>query len=171
MPKTKLESIVFTAVTAWFMVYIMTLYNIVLATGSFTNATFLTALKSMWMEFVIIFLCAYFISSRVAKYFAFRIVRPGDRQIMVIVTIQIFTVISQVALASILGVWHGYGFTAQFIPNYIATYCRNFVMALPVQLFLVGPAARALFRLLFRRVNGAKERSIEKALLREGIAE
>ena len=52
MPKTKLESIVFTAITAWMMVYLMTLYNIVLASGTFVNATFLTALKTMWMEFM-----------------------------------------------------------------------------------------------------------------------
>ena len=37
MPKTKLESVVFTAITAWTMVYIMTLYNKVIDYGSFTN--------------------------------------------------------------------------------------------------------------------------------------
>ena len=31
MPKTRGESIIFTAITAWMMVYIMTLYNTVLA--------------------------------------------------------------------------------------------------------------------------------------------
>ena len=77
MPKTKFESVIFTAVTAWIMVYIMTLYNTVLATGIFVNETFLIALKGMWLEFVIIFLCAYFISSPVAKHFAFCVVKPG----------------------------------------------------------------------------------------------
>ena len=171
MPKTKLESIVFTAVTAWIMVYIMTLYNIVLAAGTFVNADFLAAFQGMWLEFIIIFLCAYFISSRVAKRFAFRVVKPGDRPIFIILAIQTFTVLSQVALASILGVWHGYGFTSQFLPNYLMTYCRNFIMALPVQLFLAGPVARWLFRLLFRRVNGAQEKQIEKELRKAGIAE
>lgn len=151
MPKTKFESIIFTAVTAWIMVYIMTLYNVVLASGNFTNVTFFIALKGMWIEFIIIFVCAYFISSHVAKYFAFRVVQPGDRPIAIIFAIQVFTVVSQVALASILGVYHGYGFTNQFIPNYLITYCRNFIMALPVQLFIAGPAARLIFRTVFRR--------------------
>lgn len=151
MPKTKFESVIFTAVTAWIMVYIMTLYNTVLVTGTFVNETFLIALKGMWLEFVIIFLCAYFISIPVAKHFAFCVVKPGDRPIAIILAIQTFTVVSQVALASIMGVWHGYGFTSQFIPNYLATYCRNFIMALPVQLFIAGPIARKLFRLTFRR--------------------
>lgn len=107
MPKTKWGSVIFTAVTAWLMVYIMTLYNTVLASGIFVNETFLIALKGMWLEFVIIFLCAYFISSRIAKQLAFRIVKPDDRPILIILTIQVFTVLSQVALASVIGVWHG----------------------------------------------------------------
>ena len=135
------------------------------------NATFLIALKGMWLEFIVIFLCAYFIPSHVAGHFAFRVVKPGDRPIAIIFAIQTFTVVSQVALASILGVWHGHGFTSQFLPNYLTVYCRNFIMALPVQLFLAGPVARALFRLLFRRVNGAEEKKIEKELLKEGFAE
>lgn len=150
MPKTKFQSVVFTALTAWIMVYIMTVYNTALAAG-FSNRTFLIALKGMWVEYAIIFLCAFFISSHVAKHFAFKIVQPGDRQIVIILIIQVFTVVSQVALASILGVKHAYGFTNQFIPNYLVTYCRNFIMALPVQLFIAGPAARWIFRLIFMK--------------------
>lgn len=151
MPRTTGESVFFTALTAWLMVYGMTLYNLVLATGSFTNTSFLIALQEMWLEYVIIALCAYFISSPIAKRFAFRVVQPGDRPIAIILTIQVFTVVCQVALASILGVWHGFGFTSQFIPNYLLTYCRNFLLALPLQLLVVGPIARAAFRGVFRR--------------------
>lgn len=151
MPKTRKETIFFTAITAWMMVYIMTLYNTVLAKGSFTNKTFFIALKGMWVEYILIFLLAYFVSGRIAKYFAFRIVQPGDRPIFIIFAIQIFTVVAQVAFASIIGVFHGYGFTSNFIPDYLVTYCRNFVMALPMQLFIVGPLARWMFRSVFRR--------------------
>ena len=163
MPKTKFEAIVFTAITAWMIVYVMTLYNTVLATSSFTNSTFLIILKSMWIEFVIIFLCAYFISSKV--------VQPTDRGIVIVLMIQVFTVISQVALASILGVYHSYGFDTQFIPHYLITYCRSFMIALPVQLFIVGAMARYLFRVLFSSTNGVEEEKIEKELLEEGFAE
>lgn len=149
MPKTKFESCIFTAITAWIMVYIMTLYNHVLSTGTFTNASFLTALKGMWVEYIIIFACAYFISSKIAVKLAFRVVRPNDRQIFIIFAIQIFTVVCQVALASIIGVYHTYGFTNQFLPDYLITYCQNFVMAMPVQLFIAGPAARWVFRTIF----------------------
>ena len=157
MPKTRKESIFFTAITAWMMVYVMTLYNTVLATNSFTNATFFIALKGMWGEFIIIFLLAYFVSSHIAKHFAFRIVKKGDRPIFIIFAIQIFTVVTQVAFASIIGVFHGYGFNNNFIPDYLITYCRNFVMALPIQLFLVGPLARWIFRSVFLRSKKNQE--------------
>ncbi len=156
MPKTKAESVFFTAITAWMMVYGMTLYNIVLASGSFTNATFLYALQGMWVEFVIIFLLAYFVSGHLAKIFAFRVAQPTDRPIFIILMIQTFTVVWQVAFASILGVEHGYGITAQFLPNYITCYARNFLVALPLQIFFVGPLARLIFRSLFRRERAAE---------------
>ncbi len=149
MPRTKGETVFFTAITAWMMVYVMTLYNIVLSMGSFTNVTFLIALKEMWVEYVIIALLAYFVSGHLAKMCAFRVVQPGDRPICIIFMIQIFTVIWQVTFASVLGVYHGYGFTDNFVPDYLTTYCKNFIMALPLQLIIVGPLARLIFRTLF----------------------
>jgi hypothetical protein len=160
MPKTRGQSIFFTAITALMMVYAMTLYNTVLATGSFTNHTFLIALKGMWIEYIITALLAYFVSGHLAKICAFRVVKPGDRPIFIIFAIQTFTVIWQVAFASILGVYHGYSFTANFIPDYLTTYCRNFIMAFPLQLIIAGPLARLIFRKTFlKHINktGAEE--------------
>lgn len=150
MPKTKEESLYFTAITAWMMVYAMTLYNTDLANEKFTNGMFLIAIKSMWIEYIIIFILAFFVSSHIAKDLAFRVVQPGDRPI-IIFAIQIFTVVAQVAFASVIGVYHAYGFTAEFVPNYMITYCKNFIMALPLQLLIVGPLARFIFRKTFRQ--------------------
>ena len=71
--------------------------------------------------------------------------------VFIILTIQVFTVIWQVVFASIIGTFHGYGFTNNFIPNYLSTYCKNFVMALLLQLIIVGPFARFIFRSIFRK--------------------
>ena len=81
--------------------------------------------------------------------------------------IQVFTVVGQVALASILEIYHGYGFDSRFIPNYLMTYCCNFISALSVQLFIIGSSARYLFRVLFSAVNGDEE----KEFLEEGFTE
>lgn len=107
----------------------------------------------MWIEYIIIGLLAYFVSSRLAKMCAFRVVSPKERPIFIIGAIQAFTVIWQVAFASVLGVYHGYGFNGNFIPNYLVTYCRNFIMAFPLQLIIVGPLARLIFRTLFINRN------------------
>ena len=133
------------------MVYGMTLYNTVLGTGEFTNSTFLHALTGMWVEFVIIFLCACFIAGNVAKYLAFRVVQPGDRPIFIIFAIQIFTVIAQVFFASIMATVKIHGFTILFLPQFMTAYCKNFIMALPLQLIIAGPLARLLFRSIFLR--------------------
>ena len=106
MPKTRGESIFFTSITAWMMAYVMTLYNTVLATGTFTNLTFFIAPKNMWIEYIIIGLLAYFVSGHLAKMCAFRVVQPGDRPIFIIFAIQTFTVIWQVAFASVISVFH-----------------------------------------------------------------
>ncbi len=47
MPKTRFQSIIFTLITAWLMVYGMTLYNIVLSGVEFENTTFIIALKGL----------------------------------------------------------------------------------------------------------------------------
>ena len=151
MPKTLKESIVFTIICAWIMVYFMTLYNIVIAEGNFTNSTFLIALKSMWIDYVIIGLFSFLVASRIAPKLAFRIARPDDRPIVIIFCVQIFMIIQMVAFASIIGVYHTYGFTRNFIPDYLTTYCRNFIMAFPVQMVIAGPVTRFLFRRIFKQ--------------------
>lgn len=91
----------------------MTVYNTVLATGSFTNTTFLIALKGMWIEYIIIGLLAYFVSGHLSKMCAFRVVNLATGRFSL--CDQTFTVIWQVAFASVIGVYHGHGFTANFL--------------------------------------------------------
>ena len=55
------------------------------------------------IEYIIIFLCAYFISGHFAKQCAFHVVTFADRPTAIIFAIQTFTVVAQVALASIIG--------------------------------------------------------------------
>lgn len=157
MPKTRFQTFLFTLMTAWLMVYGMTLYNTVLGTGTFTNATFFRALTGMWVEYVIIFLCAYFIAGNAAKYFAFRVVLPGDRPIFIIFTIQIFTVIIQVFFASIMATVKIHGITNLFLPQLITAYCKNFIMALPMQMIIAGPLARFVFRSIFLRKERCRD--------------
>ncbi len=155
----------------------MTVYNTALAMGSFTNQTFLIALKGMWIEYIIIFLLAFFVSGSLAKHFAFKVVKPTDRPIAIILFIQIFTVVFQVLFASVIGVYHGYGFTSNLLPDYLVTYCKNFVLALPLQLLVVGPLARLIFRSVFRcekeneSVSNHEEMNSAQAIVRDDVSD
>ena len=55
------------------------------------------------LEWFIGLLCAFFIASRTSKYFAFRVAKPTDRPIFIILCIQTFTVCTMVPLMSLLG--------------------------------------------------------------------
>lgn len=140
MPKTTHESIFFTLVTAWMMVYGMTLYNLVRLSSQFTNASFLLVLKEMWLEYILDRALRLLSPPAAGPQAGIPVVQPGDRPICIILCIQVFTVLCQVALASILAVWHGNGFTAQFLPDYLSAYCRNFLFALAAPDFTGRPA-------------------------------
>ena len=61
MPKTLLEKIVFTVVMAAIMVYGMIVYNVALATGGVTNATFGMALHEMPIMVPVAFVLEFFV--------------------------------------------------------------------------------------------------------------
>lgn len=151
MPNTKLESFIFTFITAWLMVYGMTVYNMALSTSGLYNKYFFIALENMWIEFIVVFLCAFFVVPSIARKLAFKIVEPRDRPIFIILCIQVFTVLIMVTIITAFIVIFHNGLTSQFVSMYIKSFCLNFVMAMPLQIFIVGPIARKFFRIIFRR--------------------
>ena len=79
MPKTLLEKIVFTLVMAAIMVYGMIVYNVALATGGVTNATFGMALHEMPIMVPVAFVLEFFVVEKLATALAFTFMRPSDR--------------------------------------------------------------------------------------------
>jgi hypothetical protein len=150
-PKNKLQEIGFTLLMAGCMVYIMAVYNIATNNNGLTYATFRDALPGFPLEFLVGFLCAFFIASKTSTYLAFRIVTPKDRPIVQILAISIFTVCTMVPLMSLFGIFEANGFTSDFILIYVTNVCKNFIMALPLNIFLVGPLMRRVFNLIFYR--------------------
>lgn len=157
MPKTKFQSIVFTFMTSILMAYFMIVYNIAINSGvGLVNATFLAALKELPLEEIIVFVLAYFVASPIAKKLEFRIVNPQtENKMFVILSIQTFTVCVMVPLMSIYALFTQNLLNENVICNYITLVCKNFVMAYPLQIFIVGPIVRNLFRLMFK--NKIKE--------------
>ena len=134
------------------MAYFMIVYNVEINSETgLINQTFLIALKEFSIEGIIVFLLAYFITSPIAKKLTFRIVNSKeDNKMLIILSIQTFTVLIMVGLMSIYALFAQQLINSNVICNYIVLYCKNFIMAYPLQIFFVGPLVRNIFRFIFK---------------------
>lgn len=73
MPKTKFQSIIFTALMVFCMVFCMTVYTISLNSGVFDFQTFSLAIREMWLEYIVVFCLIFFLITNTSKKLAFRI--------------------------------------------------------------------------------------------------
>lgn len=171
MPKTKFQEFIFTLITSGCMIFIMGVYNVAIHTGGLQAATFKHALHSFPLEWFIGLLCAFFIASKTSKYFAFRIAKPTDRSIFIILCIQTFTVCTMVPLMSLLGTIESSGITSNLIFIWLQTICLNFIIAYPLQILVVGPFYRFIFRHLFASTNQGIKSKVENEMEQQGFAE
>lgn len=154
MPSTRFQEFIFTLITSGCMIFIMGVYNVAIHMGGLSAATFPAALRMFPLEWGIGFLLAFFVAGRVAKHLAFRVARPGDRPIFIILCIQAFTVCTMVPLMSLVGTLEGAGISGQLPFLWLQTAALNFLMALPLQVFAVGPFCRWVFRRIFQNRGG-----------------
>lgn len=152
MPKTKFQSIIFTALMVFFMVYCMTTYTITLKFGALSYQVFYLALKEMWIEYVIVFCLIFFIITNTAKKLAFKTINPNNVQpIFIIIIIQCFTVCQIVPAITLFATFFHNGITANWFCQWIQLAVICFPMALCTQLFFVGPLVRFIFRTIFKK--------------------
>ena len=97
---------------------------------------------------------------KTSKYFAFLVAKPTDRPIFIILCIQTFTVCTMVPLMSLLGTIESSGITSNLIFIWLQTICLNFIMAYPLQILVVGPFCRFIFRHLFASANRGNESKV-----------
>ena len=171
MPKTKFQEFIFTLITSGCIIFIMGVYNVAIHTGGLQATTFSHALHSFPLEWFIGFLCAFFIASKTSKYFAFRVAKPTDRPIFIILCIQTFTVYTMVPLMRRLGTIESSGITSNLIFIWLQTICLNFIIAYPLQILVVGPFCRFVFRHLFVSASQENEGKIEHEMEQQGFAE
>lgn len=152
----KWHEILFPVVTSGLMIYLMGVYNVALHTGGLVYATFGMAAHSFPLEWVIGFVFAACIAGPLAPKLAFRVAQKGDRPIFIILCIQTFTVCTMVPLMSLVGTLEGSGLTAQLPVIWLQTVVLNFLVAYPLQIFVVGPFVRCIFRRAFGAFKAKK---------------
>lgn len=153
MPQNKRESLIYTVMMCFFMVFWMSIYNVAFQYGAFNLKIVVTG----WIGFPIAYLfamcCDWFLVSKLAKGFAFRyLIKPDDGPLKKILCISGAMVVGMVVIMSLYGACESAFHTGNWstVPgNWLANIPRNFIMALPVQFLIAGPLVRRVFRSVF----------------------
>lgn len=146
MFRKKWHEVLFTVVTSGLMIYLMGVYNVALHSGGLSYAVFGRAARSFPLEWLVGFVLAVAVASPLAGKLAFRVAQPGDRPVFIILCIQTFTVCVMVPLMSMVGTLESSGLTAALPLVWVQTAALNFLAAYVLQIFLVGPFVRMIFR-------------------------
>lgn len=148
MPTNKKESLIFTFMMCFFMVFVMSVYNVSRHMGFGMEA-----IQAAWMGFPIAYifamLCDWFVVSRFAKAAAFKIVSFDSPALHKIIAVSSCMVIGMVLLMSLYGAVEMNGIGTQTLRAWLINIPFNFIAALPLQLLIAGPIVRKVFRTLF----------------------
>lgn len=153
MPKNKRESFIFTIMMCFFMVFVMSIYNVSLHMGEISLQT----LQLAWLGFPIAFLfamCAdWFLVGNLAKGIAFRFfLNEHSSTIKKAITISCCMVIPMVFIMSFYGALEQcirLGSFSEIMMIWLGNIGKNVIVALPLQLLVAGPIVRTLFRKAF----------------------
>ena len=146
MPKNLIQNIIFTALMALFMVYGMIVYNIALATGGVTNATFVMALEELRIMASVAFLLEFFFVDKLAHMLAFTFVKPDDRPALIACSISFCICCIMCPVMSLIATLL---FKEPDFGTWVHTFGMNLPCALLWQLCYCGPAVRFIFRKMF----------------------
>ena len=153
MPQNKRESLIFTVMMCFFMVFFMSIYNVACHHGALN----LEIVKDAWIGFPIAYCfamcCDWFLVSGLAKGFAFRfLVKPESSTLRKVICISSCMVVPMVIVMSLYGgleMCVRTGKWGQLGIIWLTNIPKNFIMALPFQLLIAGPIVRKVFRSAF----------------------
>ena len=153
MPKTKLQNVFFTILTAFLMVYAMICYNISLSIGGMTNQVFLMAFGEMKIMWPIAVILEFFVVEKLATMLAFRVVTPQDRPITITLVISCMITCLMCPIMSFIATLLFKNAGSNLIAAWIQTTVMNFPMALGWQIFGAGPLGRLIFRTVMKAMG------------------
>ena len=153
MPKNFKEELVFTGLIAGMMVFVMTMYNVFKASGinmeSWGNVAIgfpLALLVAVILDLALVGpLAKKIVFSHISK----KNIQPSPAQLGIFISL--FMILGMVTLMSIFGiVMEGTPTVDSLLLLYGKTWFLNIIVALPLQLFLVGPSSRFIFAKIYR---------------------
>lgn len=152
MPRTKFQSFIFSLMMVFCMVFCMTVYTNALQTGSLEYSTFLTAIREMWIEFIIVFVLIFFFITKAALKLTNQFVNPKtNNPLASTLATQSFTVAMIVPLITLIATFLHNGPSGAWFVQWLTTAAQCFPAAYILQIFYIGPLVRLLFRKLFAK--------------------
>jgi hypothetical protein len=153
MPQNKRESLIYTVMMCFLMVFWMSMYNVTLHMGHFG----LDVIRKGWLGFPIAYLYAmlfdWFLVSKLAKGFAFKyLVKPDSSTTRKVIAVSCCMVVPMVVVMSLYGALEACvnsGAWSSLVLIWLTNLPKNLIMALPFQLLIAGPVIRKVFRKLF----------------------
>ncbi|HDR4564171.1 hypothetical protein [Bacillus paranthracis] len=148
MPTTRKENLQFGMMMCLGMVIVMTFYNL-LTNGSGGPIHIKEIALELLIGFIIALLIEICIVGPCAKKIVFMLPFDKSKKINIIVAMATAMVIGMVFFMSFFGMTmmhlHGGLQGASFVSIYFTIFIKNFIMAYPLQLIIMGPLVRFLF--------------------------
>ncbi|EOI05143.1 hypothetical protein UAY_00618 [Enterococcus moraviensis ATCC BAA-383] len=152
MPQNKKEGLFFTTIVCFSMVISMSAYNLLLH-GQFSLGNLFGGLVP---GFIVAFFFDVLVVSIPAKKIAFALPVNKEKKLHMIIAVSSCMVLGMVFFMSMYGVFMQFGFTENFMSYYIGAFSKNLIMALPLQLLVVGPICRMILS-MSRQTSWLKE--------------
>jgi hypothetical protein len=144
MGRNKKEALLFTFIMCALMVLGMSIYNVALMEG-WSGMLVKNVVIGYVPAFIVAFILDVFVVGKVAKGIALKLVKEKDPMIKKIMFISFFMVTGMVLFMSFYGAVLHVGFTSELPFAYLSAIGKNFIVALPLQILLVGPLTRFIF--------------------------
>lgn len=163
MPRNLKEEIVFTAIMAGLMVLVMTGYNVAMAQG-LSNELPMAILSGYPLGLIVAIILDLLIVGPIAKGLAFKYIVNDymkKNTVLIGITISVLMVLGMVTLMSFFGIAvEGKLAEGHILATYGHTWIFNLIVALPLQLLIVGPIARGVLSTM-QKASVKNEEAVE----------
>jgi len=140
MPTNKKEGIIFTTIMCFMMVLGMSMYNLLLH----DKLALIPLAVGLVPGFVVAFILDVFVVGVIAKKIAFQLPINKGSKLQLILTISSLMVLGMVTCMSLFGVLIEGGIPDNLWAAYSEAWRMNVIVALPLQLLVVGPISRTI---------------------------
>lgn len=144
MPTNAKEGIIFTTLMCSMMVFVMSAYNLLLV----GKLGLVTLLLGFIPGFIVAFILDVLVVGKIAMAIADKLPLNHDKMWQMILAISGMMICGMVAFMSLYGLLIEGGMPAHFWPAYLSTVGHNIIVAVPLQLIIVGPISRKILSMI-----------------------